>query len=492
MADLLLGIDAGLTVIKAVLFDLSGQARAVARVSTPLSVKADGRSEIDMTSQWTATCQAIRSVFRQTETDARQIAGIGVSGHGNGAYLLDRNGAALGPAISSMDHRALPLVNTCAATSRVALRDLTFQTLWSGQPGMILRWLRQHDPARYRQIGAVLFCKDWLRYCLTGVPATDFTDVSASGLYALRSRAYDPAICELLEIPEVLTRLPQVYPSHQVIGAVQAAAAQQTGLVAGTPVVAGLFDVTANALGSGLVDEGRFCVVGGTWSLNIALSRQPRVPTAIRQCVIYADHTLYSNIDSSATSTANLEWFLRRVLGDRVTYADFEHALVKAQPTDTAPLFLPFVYGGLRDDDPGAGFLGLRSSHSLDDLLRAVAEGIAFTHRYHVENLRREGLTGDRILFSGGSSRNRPFCQILTDILGEPVTVPASDETGALGASMVTATGIGVFPHVQDAAARMVRERETYVPDLAQSKLYGQRYDRFLDALNWLSAQDRS
>ena len=191
---------------------------------------------------------------------------------------------------------------------------------------MILRWLRQHDPARYRQIGSVLFCKDWLRYCLTGALATDTTDASASGLYAIRSRAYDPAIFDLLEIPEALAWLPQACPSHQVIGAVQAAAAQQTGLAAGTPVVAGLFDVTANALGSGLVDEGRFCAVGGTWSLNIALSRQPRVPVAIRQCTIYADETLYSHIDSSATSAANLEWFLRRVLGDSVTYADFERA----------------------------------------------------------------------------------------------------------------------------------------------------------------------
>ena len=139
MADLLLGIDAGLTAIKAALFDLSGQARAVARVATPLSIEAQGRSEIDMARQWAATCQAIRSALEQAGAHAGQIAGIGVSGHGNGAYLLDRGGAALGPAVSSMDHRALPLVNAFAPTSRAALRDLTLQTLWSGQPGMILR-----------------------------------------------------------------------------------------------------------------------------------------------------------------------------------------------------------------------------------------------------------------------------------------------------------------------------------------------------------------
>ncbi|MBM4457611.1 MAG: carbohydrate kinase [Chloroflexi bacterium] len=491
MTDLLLGVDAGLTTIKAVLFDLDGQTVAVARVPTPLTADPTGRSEIDMAAQWDATCRAIRSALAQADADARQIAGIGLSGHGNGAYLLDRAGAALEPAISSMDHRALSLLKAVSPAVRAALRELTFQTLWSGQPGLILRWLRQHEPARYRQIGTVLFCKDWLRYCLTGVIATDVTDVSASGLYAVGARAYDATICELLGIPEARAWLPEARPSHQVIGPVTAAAAEQTGLAAGTPVVAGLFDVTANALGAGLVDEGRFCTVGGTWSLNIGLSRRPRVPTAIRQCTIYADEGLYSNIDSSATSAANLEWFHRRALGDGATYVDFERALTEARPAAAAPLFLPFVYGGLRDDDPGGGFLGLRSSHGRADLLIAVAEGIAFAHRYHIENLRREGLTGDRVLFTGGASRNAPLCQLLADILGLPVTVPASDETGALGAGMVAAVGIGAFPHVRAAAAQMAHERETYLPDPAVREHHDRRYGRFLAALDWLSAPHR-
>lgn len=487
MADLLLGIDAGLTAIKAVLFDLAGQTRVVARVATPLSVGADGRSEIDMASQWRATCQAIRSALSQTGADAGQIAGIGVSGHGNGAYLLDRHGAPLEPAISSMDHRALPVLNVFDPTTRCMLRELTLQTLWSGQPGLILRWLRQYEPAGYRQIGTVFFCKDWLRYCLTGVIATDYTDISASGLYAVRSRSYDEALLEQLEIPEARMWLPEVWPSYQVIGPVTVVAAEQTGLAAGTPVVAGLFDVTANALGAGLVDEGRFCTVGGTWSLNIGLSLQPRVPVAIRQCTIYADESFYSNIDSSATSAANLEWFLRRVLGGRVTHADFERVLREAQPTDDAPLFLPFVYGGLRDDAPGGGFLGLRSTHTHDDLLVAVAEGIAFAHRYHLENLRREGLTGDRVLFTGGASRNRPLGQIMADVLQLPVTTPAAEETGALGASIVAAVGIGAYASIREAASQMVHEQETLPFSSVRRDFYARRYERFCSALDWLS-----
>ncbi len=487
MGDLLLGIDAGLTAIKAVLFDLTGRTRAVARVATPLSVAADGRSEIDMTSQWGATCQAIRSALGQAGTRGEQIAGVVVSGHGNGAYLLDRDGVALGPAISSMDHRALSLVNAFSAPTRTALRDLTFQTLWSGQPGMILRWLRQHDPARYRQIGSVLFCKDWLRYCLTGALATDTTDASASGLYAIGSRAFDPAILDLLEIPEAHAWLPQAQTSHQVIAGVRADAARLTSLAVGTPVVAGLFDVTANALGAGLADEGRFCAVGGTWSLNIGLSRRPRIPATIRQCTIYADASLYSNIDSSATSAVNVAWFLRRVFSDHVTYVDFEHALVESRPTDAAPLFLPFVYSGLRDDDPGGSFLGLRSSHGRDDLLRSIAEGIAFAHRYHIANLRREGLTGDRVLFTGGASRNRPLCQILADVLQLPITTPAAEETGASGACIVAAVGIGAFASIQTAAGQMVHERESFPPDAIRGEIYCRRYERFRAAVDWLS-----
>jgi L-xylulokinase len=486
MADLLLGIDAGLTAIKAALCDLSGRTIAVARSATPLVADAAGRSEIDMAAQWAATGQAIRSALAQAGVDARQIAGVGVSGHGNGAYLLDRSGAALGPAISSMDHRALPLLNAFDPATRATLRNLTLQTLWSGQPGLILRWLRSHASARYRQIGTVFFCKDWLRYCLTGAIASDYTDVSASGLLALRTRAYDEAILDLLGIPEARAWLPEVRPSHQVVGTVRADAARQTGLLVGTPVVAGLFDVTANALGIGLVDEGWFCTVGGTWSLNIALSRQPRLPVAIRQCTIYADEAFYSNIDSSATSMANLDWFLHRALGSSATYADFERALTEAQPADAGPLFLPFVCGGLRDDDPGGGFLGLRSAHTRADLLRAIAEGIAFAHRYHIENLRREGLSGSRVLFTGGASRNRPLCQLLADVLQLPLATPAIEETGALGGCMAAAAGVGVCGSVRDAAGQMAHEQEPFFPDPIRGEIYCHKYQRFLAALDWL------
>jgi L-xylulokinase len=484
---LLLGIDAGLTAIKAALFDLAGRVVAVARITMPLSIEAHGRSEIDMATQWRATCQAIRSALEQAGVQGRQIAGIGVSGHGNGLYRLDRAGRPIEPAFSSMDHRALSSVGSFDAEARQTLKRVTLQNLWSGQPGILLRWLRDHEPETYRQTGTAFFCKDWLRYSLTGVLATDYTDASASGLYAIQPRAYDPAILDLLEIPEGLPGLPEVRPSHQVIGTVRADAGSQTDLLAGTPVVAGLFDVTANALGSGLVDEGRFCAVGGTWSLNIALSRQPRVPVAIRQCTIYADESLYSHIDSSATSAANLEWFLHRILGGSVTYADFECALQKAQPTKDAPLFLPFVYGGLWDDDPGGGFLGLRNSHTRDDLLRAIAEGIAYAHRYHIENLRREGLTGDRVVFTGGASRNRSLCQIMADVLQLPITTPAAEETGALGACIVAAVGIGAFANVQAAAVQMVHERDSFLPDPVWGETYARQYKRFLNALDWLS-----
>ena len=487
MSDLLLGIDAGLTTIKAVLFDLTGRALATGRAATPLTASAGGRSEIDMAGQWAATCRVVRDAIERAGIRLGQVAAVGLSGHGNGMYLLDGEGAALGPAVSSMDHRAQALLSELPPGARARLRELTLQTLWSGQPGLILRWLREHEPGRYNRARRLLFCKDWLRRCLTGEEASDYTDVSASGLYAVRARAYDAEIFDQLGIPEAGRWLTEVRPSWAVTGTVQASAGEQTGLAAGTPVVAGLFDVTANALGSGLVDEGCFCTVGGTWSLNIGLSRQPRIPEAIRQCTIYADERYYSYIDSSATSAANLEWLLRRVLGEDVTYGDFERALSGVATAAGQPLFLPFVCGGLRDDDPGGSFLGLRSAHGRDDILAAVGEGIVFAHRFHIESLGLEGLTGDCALFTGGASRSYGLCQLLADCLHMPVVTLAAEETGALGAAIAAAVGAGAYPSMAQAAGEMVHTQRAYQPDPRRGDVSDRRYAAFRSAMTWLA-----
>jgi L-xylulokinase len=484
MESYLLGIDNGLTTTKAVIYNLQGTELGIASLPTrPVSTQS-GFSEIDMHRQWENCCMAVRQVLEKTTIPAAEIAAIGVSAYGNGLHLLDQEGQPLGKAMTSMDHRALHLVETFPEDRRKYLQALTLQNIWDAQPGMLAHWIKVNQPERYQDIGAIVFCKDWIQYCLTGHISTEYTDISAAGLLNNRTKSYDQTILELLEIPELRSCLPEVIKSSQVAGTVTPEAAEQTGLISGIPVVGGMFDVTANSIGSGLIRQGQFCTIAGTWNINIALGQQPFVPQHIRQCTIYGDDRLYSYIDSSATSASNLEWFLQNVLNKSCSYDQFEHIIAQYQPGDVDIIFLPFVNGGLRNDNPGALFYGLKNYHGRNEMLRAVAEGISFAHYYHIHNLLDEGVKqGDTLFFTGGASKNRHWCQMFADMMQMRVEVPESEQTGALGDCIMAGVGAGVFADFQEAINRMVRIREIYEPNPEYAEVYQKKYERFVELL---------
>jgi L-xylulokinase len=298
------------------------------------------------------------------------------------------------------------------------------------------------------------------------------------------TKIYDETILRLLGIPEITPCLPEILKSSQVAGIVTQQAAEKTGLEPGIPVVGGMFDVTANAIGSGLVRPGQFCTIAGTWNINIAIGQQPFTPKKIRQCTIYGDDTYYSYVDSSATSASNLEWFLQNVLDGSCNYEQFERVITQYQPDDVDILFLPLVNGGLRNDNPGALFYGLKSYHTKDDMLRAIAEGIVFAHYYHIENLLAEGLKkGDTLFFTGGASRNRQWSQMFADMMQMRVEVPESEQTGTLGDCIIASVGAGVFSDIREAVKQMVRIREMYEPNPNYAEIYQKKYARFVDVL---------
>lgn len=487
MKTYLLGIDNGLTATKAVLYDLRGTQAGIASLPTKLLSARAGWSEIDLREQWETCCAVIRQVIASTGIAPAEIAAIGVSGYGNGAHVLDGSGQPLGNGITSMDHRALEMVNDFPAEAKDVLQRLTLQGVWDAQPGMLLRWMKLHQPERYRQVKVVLLCKDWLQFCLTGNLSADYTDSSAAGLMNNLTKAYDREILDILGIPEMYGSLPPVIESHGVSGKVTQSAAEQTGLISGIPVVAGMFDVAANSLGAGLTQPGQFCTIAGTWNINIAIGQQALTPRKIRQCTVYADSDFYAYVDSSATSASNLEWFMQRVLCKSCGYDEFERIIARYAPEEVDLIFLPFVYSGLRNDAPGAMFAGLKNYHGRDEMLRAIAEGIGFAHHYHIRNLLSEGIApGDTLIFTGGASQNRHWCQLFADIMQMRVTVPESDQTGALGDCIMAGVGAGIFSDIPQAVKEMVRIRAVYEPNPERADAYQRKYERFVELLERL------
>ncbi len=475
----LLGIDSGLTVTKAVVFDASGAPLALARRRLPPLLPRPRHVERDMTALWQATAGAIATCGRP----ASEIVAVAATGHGDGLYLLDRDKSPLGPGILSLDSRAGALVRAWEedGTAGAALRR-TGQVPHASAPSALLAWIARHEPERLAQIAHVLACKDWLRFCLTGSLGTDLTEASTAFTDVAR-QIHAPDILDIFGLSALASAIPGAANPDEIIGRVTPAAARQTGLAAGTPVVAGLHDVTASALGAGGYGPGTVAIVAGTYSINETVSTAPKTGKGWF-CRNGLRPGEWNNMAISPASASNYDWFLDRLCAAERTAEEaagrsihdlLSQEIAAARSRPPTVMFHPYLFGSPLGPEPSASFLGLRGWHDRADMLHAVIEGIAFNHRVHVDAL-RSGFAIERARLTGGISRNPQFVQIFADALGMPVTVTRTEEAAAWGAALCAGAGIGLFAAPEDDPRDLAAITRSYLPDAATRERTERRY----------------
>lgn len=491
----LLGIDNGLTVTKAVVFDAGGEQLAVARRRVSQRMPQPRFVERDMAGLWQATAEAIREAIEQSGRPASDIEAVAATAHGDGLYLLDGDCQPLGPGILSLDSRAGPVVRKWAQGSLFdEALELTGQVPHVSAPSALLAWLKENEPERYRRIGHILACKDWLRFCLTGSIGTDRTEASTS-FTEVRSQAFSRQAMRLFGLSDRFAALPPVAHPAEIVGHVTAEAAEMTGLMQGTPVACGLHDVTASALGMGGHEVDTLAVVAGTYSINEVVSQKPRTD---RQwlCRNAIDAGFWNNMAISPASTANYDWFLDTFCGMERQAAEAAgasiHAALSAEidaalRRSSTILFHPYLFGSPHGDVASGSFVGLHGWHERGDMLKAVLEGIAFNHRTHVDAL-RENFAVREIRLTGGGSRNPAFAQLFADVLDAPVVVTEVDEAAAFGAALCAGAAVGLFSSPQQGARQIVAAGRCYRPDPAASAAADRRFALFREIAQTLSA----
>lgn len=493
MSEYVLGIDCGNTAIKSAIFDLSGREVAVASAHVETLFSQPGFSESNLTLLWQSCTQVIRESLEKANIQGSDIKAIGCSGHGNGLYLLDKNNEPT-IAIKSLDSRADKLSSEIQALeSYESLRELNHQGAWPSQTATLAKWVKLNEPEIYQRSSTLLFCKDYINFKLSGILATDLGDLSASGLFDFQSHSVSEQLLSIFDIEDIAEKLPKIFHSEQTIGSVQSSAADRTGLVAGTPVIAGMVDVVACAIGAGSFEHGQASLIAGTWSINQVISNTLPTADIFMSCVFPGDR--YLALECSATSASNLEWFVgeffqaekqvAQVLDKKVF--DFCNQLVEQVEVDeNLPLYHPYLYGSKDNAHIGANFFGVSGWHNRSHLLYAVYEGIVFGHQEHVDKLARFDINFDHIVLSGGGSRSAIWCQLFADILNVTVSVTPCAEAGARGIAMAAATSVGLFGSFDEAVASMRGEYQTFYPNKdAQAVLFVrknkyQKISRFL------------
>lgn len=493
----LLGIDNGLTVTKAVIFDTQGRQLSVARRNVPQLKPQAHFIERGMDILWTQTAVAVQEAIALSGLNSADIAAVSVTAHGDGLYLLDAHKRPLGNGILSLDSRAQSVVaawGRSGLTPRIA--DLSGQNPHASAPAAILAWITEHEPERFQKIAHIISSKDWLRFCLTGEIATDRTEASTS-FTDVTTQEYSKDIAALFGLSDVFAALPQVRHSAEIAGHVTAQAAESTGLKTGTPVATGLHDVTASALGIGAHREGVLGIVAGTYSINEVVSAAPkRSPDWF--CRNAIEPGQWNNMAISPSSTANYEWFLETFCKAELKHTAIQNTSIHeslGQEIDagfarnSSVFFHPYLFGSPFGANASASFMGLRGWHDRSDVIAAILEGIAFNHRHHVQDL-QTGFTFQTAHLTGGASRNPRIAQVFADVLGLPIKVAKIDEAAAWGAAVCAGKAAGIFGSVSETAREIAADCETYEPRLDHHTRFTARYDIYRDIadnmrVNW-------
>ena len=454
-----LGIDVSTTATKAVLIDESGAVVGVGASAYGFSVPRPLWSEQDPELWWDGAVAAIRSVIATTGVPADEVVAIGLTGQMHGAVLLDVAGDVLRPAILWNDQRT--------ATECDAIRDalgperliaITGNDALTGFTAPKLVWVRDHEPDVWRRIAHVLLPKDYLRLRLTGDYALDKADGAGTLLFDLAARDWSTEVLDALRIERAW--MPPTWEGPEITGVVTAIAAAATGLRAGTPVVAGGGDQSANAVGVGAVTVGTMALSLGTSGVVFATTDRPLYePHGRVHAFCHAVPGRWHLMSVMLSAGGSLRWF-RDAIVPGVEFGDLVDAAAEVPAGSGGLLFLPYLSGERSPHpDPLArgAFVGLTLTHDLRHLTRAVLEGVAFGLRDGLDLMIEAGTpVPDQIRASGGGTESPLWRQILADVLGAEIATVNTSEGAAYGAGVLAAVGAGWYPSVEAASAALV------------------------------------
>ena len=494
MGNYLLSVDNGGTYIKAALFDSEGRCVGVARQRNQVISLHPGWTEYDQDALWRINSQCMAKVISQTGINPEEIACVGIAGQGCGCYMLDEAGKSIRNAISSSDERANDQVQRW-------LRDGTSQRMYeriyrypsAGHLNAILSWLKENEPENYQKIAHLFAMKDLLVYRLTGNIISSYGCQSASCLMDLRSGTFEREIAEAFGIGEMADKFGPLKWDLEKVGTVTSAAAKLTGLAAGTPVCAGLHDVVASALAMGITDSQLCFMILGTHGINGYLSPVPILNGSILYNEMFAFPGMYLIEEGYPSSAATLEWVLQAIYGDGAEDAGEMYARVNAMvdslsPCQAVPLFLPFLRGQRDNPKARGAWIGLCPEHTQAHLLRAVYEGVTFSHMLQAEHLFVNRERPPRIRIAGGATGSKVWMQMFADALQIPVEVLPREEMGAKGAAIAAAVAAGIYSDLPCAVRAMACEGTILAPRPEYAKIYQQKYQRFKKAVKTMDA----
>jgi erythritol kinase (D-erythritol 1-phosphate-forming) len=500
MRDIIVGLDAGTSVIKAVAFATDGKQLAIASEPNVYARVGDGGYEQDPAETWTRTAGVLRRLVAAVPGIGRRILALAVTGQGDGTWLIDADGAPVAPGWLWLDARAGALADHRRTLPEDRARFLITGTGFAAcQMGAQLAYMDETTPALLDRAATAFHCKDWLYFLLTGRRATDPTE----GLFTFgsyRSLAYSEEVVALLGLSHRRDLLPEIVDGTERWDPLSAQAASEIGLPAGTPVVLAYVDALCTSLGGGLYDPGRstgLTIIGSTGLHMLLVEGADNVrmnPASTGWTMKFPVPGCYAQLQSNMAATLNIDWLLDLALeilaGEGVARSRADllariDDLVLAAPAGRI-LYQPHISdagerGPFVDPHARAGFFGLDTGHRYGDLMRAVFDGLALAARNCYLAM---GPLPAEVRVSGGAARSSALRRIIAAALGAAVRVGGREEAGAAGAAMIAAVCLGAYPDMAACVGEWVTPwlGALEPPDAGLAGIYERLYPTYAEA----------
>jgi len=480
-----LGIDLGAGSLKATLVDETGNTLSEAAAPIATQQPKPGWSEQDPATWWQALCIAVPQALGQAAVPARDVAAVGLSAGAHIAVLEDAEGQVVRPAIMWNDQRS----GAEAAELHARAGELIIATgLNRANPTWTLcqlAWLQRHEPAAVARARRLYLAKDWLRSRLTGDWTTDYSDALGALMSDVATRGWSPDLCGLIGWD--MATLPPVRQPEEIAGRVTAAAARATGLAEGTPVVVGANDTTVELYGAGALEAGQGAIKLATAGVVFLACDRPEVhpPVSCYPHILPGLWYMASGINACATAHRWVRDTFFAELPADTAFAEMDRLAAGIAPGCDGLLFHPYLLGERAPHwDPRlrGDFIGLTLGHTRAHFARACYEGIAFALNDVLRAAKAlSGATFGDMRLLGGGARSATWRQIIADVTGLTVKVPANGDA-SFGAALVAAAGAGLFASPEEAARRCARIVEENRPDAGRHATYGRFFALYDEA----------
>ena len=487
--DLIIGVDAGTSVIKAVAFDLSGRQIGLASVRNRYEMRSDGAATQPLDQTWADCATAIRKLGETVASLAARTAAIALTGQGDGTWLIGSGDHPVSDAWLWLDARAAPTVTRLASGPMERARfEKTGTGLNTCQQGSQLAHMAATCPGMLDTAETAMHCKDWLFLNLTGMRATDPSEASFT-FGNFRSRDYDDTVLEALGLSRYRRLLPPIIDGTRETRPMTEAAAAATGLRAGTPVCLGYVDMVMTALGAGVHtgDPGTACSTVGSTGVHMRAVASEEVhlnPEGTGYVICLPVPGLVTQVQTNMAATLNIDWALELAAdligetGETPSHADMlarlDGWMERSRPGGL--IYHPYISeagerGPFVDAHARASLIGLNSSHRFADVIRATVEGLGMATR---DCYAAMGDMPGELRLTGGAARSPALREVLAASLDTPVRVSTRAEAGAAGCAMMAAVAVGAYRDMDACIADWVTPLlgEASPPDPALVQVY--------------------